>query len=331
MLSPAADGGTLEVGVSNAAYDNLDKSLSPKYIMIAGPTASGKSQFAIDLARALDGEVINADSMQLYSDLSVLTARPSARDIRGVAHHLYGVLDGGQRASVAVWLGLAAEAMAAVRARGRMPIVIGGTGMYLDAAIHGIASIPDVPDEIHDAATTLYRDIGGTAFRQKLATLDPPVAARLVDGDRQRLIRAMGVVTATGTPLSVWQAGAHEGALTGRPIKLAILPPRKILYQRIDDRFDLMLESQVFEEVRRLAKRKLDPNLPLMKALGLSALISVLNKEISLEEAVLICKRDSRHYAKRQMTWLRNNYNAHLTINTKLSKSLIENIFSLIR
>ena len=316
--------------MSNAAQNTLDKQNLPKYIMIAGPTASGKSQLALDLASALDGEVVNADSMQLYSDLSILTARPSVRDMKDIAHHLYGVLDGAQRASVAVWLVLAAEAMAAIRARGRMPIVVGGTGMYLDAAMNGIAPTPDVPVKIHEAATTLYQDIGGAAFRQKLAALDPPVAARLVDGDRQRLIRAMGVVTATGRPLSTWQAGAHEGALEGRPIKLAMLPSREILYKRIDDRFDLMLERKVLEEVHRLAKRRLDPTLPLMKALGLSALTSVLNEEITLEEARYTGKRDSRHYAKRQMTWLRNNYNAHMTINKKLSKSLLENIFSLV-
>lgn len=330
MHPPAANVGTLGVGVLNGAQNTLDKQNLLKYIMIAGPTASGKSQLAIDLARALGGEVVNADSMQLYSDLSILTARPSAKDMKDIAHHLYGVLDGAQRASVAVWLGLAAEAMVAIRARGRIPIVIGGTGMYLDAAMNGIAPTPNVPVNIHDAATTLYQEIGGAAFRQKLAALDPMLATRLVDGDRQRLIRAMGVVRATGTPLSTWQAGAHEGALEGRPIKLAMLPPRGVLYKRIDDRFDLMLENKALEEVNRLAKRRLDPTLPLMKALGLSALISVLNKEITLEEAGYIGKRDSRHYAKRQMTWLRNNYNAHMTINKKLSKSLLENIFSLI-
>ncbi len=315
----------------NAARNNKVKRTSLNYIMIAGPTASGKSHLAVDLARALGGEIINADSMQLYSDLSVLTARPSARDTKAIAHHLYGVLDGAQRASVAVWLGLAAKAMAVIRTRGRIPIVTGGTGMYLNAAINGIAPIPNVPAKIHDATTALYKDIGGAAFRQKLAALDPQIAIGLADGDRQRLIRAMGVVNATGKALSKWQAGAHEGALAGRPIKLAILPPRDVLYQRINDRFDLMLESKVIEEVRRLANRRLDPTLPLMKALGVSALISVLKEEITLEEAVLICKRDSRHYAKRQMTWLRNNYNAHMIINTKLSKSLVENIFSLIR
>ena len=317
--------------MSNIGQKTLDKQTPLKYIMIAGPTASGKSHLAVEVARALGGEVINADSMQLYSDLSILTARPTARDMRDIAHHLYGVLDGAQRASVAVWLGLAAQAMTAIRERGRIPIVIGGTGMYLSAAINGIAPIPNVPVKIHDSLITLYQDIGGAAFRQKLAALDPVVANRLVDGDRQRLIRAMGVVTATGIPLSKWQAGAHEGALLGRPIKLAILPQREILYQRIDDRFDLMLKSKVLEEVHLLAKRRLDPTLPLMKAMGLSALISVLKGEITLEEASYIGKRDSRHYAKRQMTWMRNNYNAHFTIKKKLSKSLVENIFSLIR
>ena len=331
MRSPAVNGGTLEVRVSNAPQNTPDRYDQPHYIMIAGPTASGKSQLAIDLARALDGEVVNADSMQLYSDLSILTARPTVRDMKDIEHHLYGVLDGSQRASVAVWLGLAAEAMAAIRARGRIPIVTGGTGMYLDAAMNGIAPTPDVPVEIHEAATTLYQDIGGAAFRQKLAVLDPLVAARLAEGDRQRLIRAMGVVTATGIPLSTWQAGAHEGALEGKPIKLAMLLPREILYKRIDDRFDLMLESKVLDEVHRFAKRRLDPTLPLMKAVGLSALISVINEEITLEEARYTGKRDSRHYAKRQMTWLRNNYDAHMSINKKLSKSLIENVFSLIR
>ena len=312
--------------------DSVSEIVSPiSYIMIAGPTASGKSQLAIDLAHALDGEVINADSMQLYADLSILTARPSVSDMKGIPHHLYGILDGAQRASVAIWLTLAAESMAAIRARGRMPIVIGGTGMYLDAAINGIAPIPNVPVKIRDAANDLYQNIGGAAFRQSLAALDPPIAARLVDGDRQRLIRAMSVVTATGTPLSAWQAVAHEGALVGRPVKLAVLPPREILYQRIDDRFDLMLESGALDEVCRLAMRQLDPTLPLMKALGVTALKSFLNGEMTRDEAGYVSKRDSRNYAKRQMTWLRNNYNAQITINTKLSKSLMEIIFSLIR
>ena len=338
MQSPAVHRGVLEIKVSNAMHEALKKArniasmqkTANSYIMIAGPTASGKSQLAIDLAHALNGEVINADAMQMYADLSILTARPSDKDMNDIPHHLYGIIDGSHRASVAGWLRLAAQSMAGIRARGRVPILIGGTGMYLDAAINGIAPIPDVPAEIHNDAEKLYIDIGGAAFRQNLAILDPLTAARLVDGDRQRLIRAMGVLRATGKPLSKWQATPHEGALVGNPIKLAMLPPREILYQCIDDRFDVMLRAGALDEVCRLAKRQLDPTLPMMKAIGVKALKSFLDGELTLSEAGYIGKRDSRHYAKRQMTWLRNNYNAQITINTKLSKSLMEKIFSLI-
>lgn len=301
------------------------------YIMIAGPTASGKSQLAVDLACQLDGEVINADSMQLYADLSILTARPLPTEMQDIPHHLYGVLDGGHRASVAAWLELAATAMTAIRARGKMPIIIGGTGMYLDAAVNGIAPIPDVPATIHEDCMALFDAIGGAAFRQKLALHDPLVASRLADGDRQRLIRAMGVFNATGIALGQFQQAEHQGALVGRPVKIAMLPARDVLYARIDARFDLMLEQGAMDEVSQLISRQLDTSLPLMKALGVTALKAVLDQEMTIDEAAYIAKRDSRHYAKRQMTWLRNNYNAQITLNTKLSESLMESIFSLIR
>ena len=322
------------------AVQNVQKSASKSaqknemhasYIMIAGPTASGKSQLAVDLACQLDGEVINADSMQLYADLSILTARPLPAEMQDIPHHLYGVLDGGHRASVAAWLELAAMAMTAIRARGKMPIIIGGTGMYLDAAVNGIAPIPDVPATIHEDCMALFDAIGGAAFRQKLALHDPLVASRLADGDRQRLIRAMGVFNATGIALGQFQQAEHQGALVGRPVKIAMLPPRDVLYTRIDARFDLMLEQGAMDEVSQLISRQLDTSLPLMKALGVTALKAVLDQEMTIDEAAYIAKRDSRHYAKRQMTWLRNNYNAQITINTKLSESLMESIFSLIR
>ena len=251
--------------------------------------------------------------------------------MQDIPHHLYGVLDGGHRASVAAWLELAATAMTAIRARGKMPIIIGGTGMYLDAAVNGIAPIPDVPATIHEDCMALFDAIGGAAFRQKLALHDPLVASRLADGDRQRLIRAMGVFNATGIALGQFQQAEHEGALAGRPVKIEMLPPRDVLYARIDARFDVMLEQGAMDEVRQLMSRQLDPSLPLMKALGVTALKAVLEQEMTVDEAAYIAKRDSRHYAKRQMTWLRNNYNAQITLNTKLSESFMESIFSLIR
>ena len=317
--------------VQNAQKSAQKTETHASYIMIAGPTASGKSQLAVDLACQLDGEVINADSMQLYADLSILTARPSKAEMQDIPHHLYGVLDGGHRASVAAWLELAATAMTAIRARGKMPIIIGGTGMYLDAAVNGIAPIPDVPATIHEDCMALFDAIGGAAFRQKLALHDPLVASRLADGDRQRLIRAMGVFNATGIALGQFQQAEHKGALAGRPVKIAMLPPRDVLYARIDARFDVMLEQGAMDEVRQLMSRQLDPSLPLMKALGVTGLKAVLEQEMTVDEAAYIAKRDSRHYAKRQMTWLRNNYNAQITINTKLSESFMESIFSLIR
>jgi tRNA dimethylallyltransferase len=323
-------GGELELNVSKVVQNALKDELPASYIMIAGPTASGKSQLAVDLACQLDGEVINADSMQLYADLSILTARPSKADMQDIPHHLYGVLDGGHRASVAAWLELAATAMTAIRARGKMPIIIGGTGMYLDAAVNGIAPIPDVPATIHQDCMALFDAIGGAAFRQRLARHDPLVALRLADGDRQRLIRAMGVFNATGIALGQVQKAEHTGALAGRPVKIAMLPPRDVLYARIDARFDVMLDHGAMGEVRQLMSRQLDPSLPLMKALGVTALKAVLEQEMTVDEAAYIAKRDSRHYAKRQMTWLRNNYNAQITLNTKLSESLMEIIFSLI-
>jgi tRNA dimethylallyltransferase len=323
-------GGKLELNVSKAVQNALKDKLPDCYIMIAGPTASGKSQMAVDLAFQFDGEVINADSMQLYADLSILTARPSKADMQDIPHHLYGVLDGGHRASVAAWLELTATAMTAIRARGKMPIIIGGTGMYLDAAVNGIAPIPDVPATIHQDCMALFDAIGGAAFRQKLARRDPLVASRLANGDRQRLIRAMGVYNATGIALGQFQKAEHKGALIGRPVKVAMLPPRDVLYARIDARFDVMLEQGAMDEVRRLINRQLDPSLPLMKALGVTALKAVLEQELTVDEAACLAKRDSRHYAKRQMTWLRNNYNAQITLNTKLSESLMETIFSLI-
>ena len=317
--------------VQNAQKSAQKNETHASYIMIAGPTASGKSQLAVDLACQLDGEVINADSMQLYADLSILTARPLSAEMQDIPHHLYGVLDGGHRASVAAWLELAATAMTAIRARGKMPIIIGGTGMYLDAAVNGIAPIPDVPATIHENCMALFDAIGGAAFRQKLALHDPLVASRLADGDRQRLIRAMGVFNATGIALGQFQQAEHQGALVGRPVKIAMLPPRDVLYARIDARFDLMLEQGAMDEVSQLISRQLDTSLPLMKALGVTALKAVLDQEMTIDEAAYIAKRDSRHYAKRQMTWLRNNYNAQITLNTKLSESLMESIFSLIR
>jgi tRNA dimethylallyltransferase len=305
-------------------------SVSP-YIMIAGPTASGKSQLAIDLARRFNGAVINADSMQLYADLEVVTARPQPQDMQDIPHHLFGICDAAHRASVAEWLGLAATAIANVRSAGQLPIIVGGTGMYLQAGLRGIAPVPDVPADLHQHCIDLYRQLGGAKFRDMLAGYDADIAARLVDGDSQRLIRAMGVAMATDRPLSWWQQQPHKGAFLGSVITIAMMPPRPTLYDRINQRFDHMLAHGAVDEVARLMACQLDPGLPLMKALGVAPIAAFLVGNMTKDDAAFIAKRDSRRYAKRQMTWIRNNFNAQITVEKKYSESLYEKIFSLIR
>ncbi len=305
-------------------------SASP-YIMIAGPTASGKSQLAIDLARRFGGAVINADSMQLYTDLKIVTARPQPQEMQDIPHHLFGICDAAHRASVAEWLGLAATAIANVRAAGQLPIIVGGTGMYLQAGLRGIAPVPDVPADLHQHCIDLYRELGGAKFRDALAGYDADIAARLVDSDSQRLVRAMGVAMATDHPLSWWQQQPHKGALLGSVVTIAMMPPRPTLYDRINQRFDHMLMHGAVDEVARLMARQLDPGLPLMKALGVAPIAAFLQGDITKDDAAFIAKRDSRRYAKRQMTWIRNNFNAQITVEKKYSESLYEKIFSLIR
>ena len=299
-----------------------------RYVIIAGPTASGKSALALALAERADGVIINADSMQLYADLHLLTARPDDAALRRAPHHLYGVIDGARRASVATWLAMAAAAMATARTAGKLPIIIGGTGMYINAGLGGLAAIPDVPAEIHDACAAQLADIGGDAFLAELAKSDPVTANRLFPGDSQRLVRAMGVVRATGRALSDWQTDPHSGQFAGTAISVALVPPRDTLYARIDQRFDEMLAAGAIDEVSRLAARGLDAGLPVMKALGVREILAHLKGEMSLDRAAELAKRDSRHYAKRQMTWLRNNFNPKILINEKLSESLSEKIFS---
>ena len=228
-------------------------------------------------------------------------------------------------------LAFAATAMADVRAAGQLPIIVGGTGMYLQAGLRGIAPVPDVPEDVHQHCIICIRNLVGQNFVTHLLAMMPKWPARLVDGDRQRLIRAMGVAMATGHPLSWWQQQPHKGAFLGQATTIAMMPPRPTLYDRINHRFDHMLMNGAIDEVARLMARQLDPGLPLMKALGVAPIAAFLAGDITKDDAAFIAKRDSRRYAKRQMTWIRNNFNAQITIEKKYSESLYEKIFSLIR
>jgi len=274
-------------------------------LVIAGPTASGKSALALALAEATDGVVINADSMQVYSELRVLTARPDDAALRRATHRLYGVLSVAEPCSAGRWRRLALDEIAAARAAGRLPILAGGTGLYLKALMEGLAEIPDVPADIRAAAAARHAALGGAAFHAELAGRDPAMAARLRPSDRLRLIRAWVDIAAPGRSLAEWQAGAAASEhLTIQPI--LVLPPRAALYAACDARVVAMLAAGAVEEVRALLDMHLDPALPAMKAVGVRELGALLAGAATVVEATAAMQQATRNYAKRQLTWLRH-------------------------
>ncbi len=276
-------------------------------MLIAGPTASGKSALAVELAQKAGGVVINADSMQVYRDLRILTARPTPDDEADVPHRLYGHVDAAVNYSAGHYVRDAAVVLAEAHAAGRLPIFIGGTGLYFKALTRGLAAVPPVPDEVRDAVRLRLDRDGVEALHAELARRDPAAGARLNVRDRTRVARALEVIEATGRPLAEWHAETTPPLLPeGSYRALFIAPERETLYARIDARFDLMLDRGALEEVEQLAARGLDPLLPAMKAHGVPALIRYLRGEITREEAAVIGKADTRHYAKRQFTWFRH-------------------------
>ena len=276
-------------------------------ILIAGPTASGKSALALELAAKLGGVIINADSMQVYRDLRIITARPMPDEEKRVPHRLYGHVDAAENYSVGRWFGEAAAALADTFGQGRPAIMTGGTGLYFSTLTRGIAAVPPVPAEIRRVVRNRLTTEGVAALHQELSKRDPATAARLKPGDRARITRALEVVLATGRSLAQW----HEDNMPARldlaaAAKVFLMPNRDELGLRIDARFDAMMSAGALEEMRAFAARNLDPNLPAMKAHGVPWLIRHLKGEISMAEAVAQAKRDTRRYTKRQATWFRN-------------------------
>ena len=276
-------------------------------ILIAGPTASGKSALALELAAKLGGVIINADSMQVYRDLRIITARPTPDDEKRMPHRLYGHVDAAENYSVGRWFGEAAAALADTFGQGRPAIVTGGTGLYFSTLTRGIAAVPPVPAEIRRVVRNRLTTEGVAALHRELSKRDPATAARLKPGDRARITRALEVVLATGRSLTQWQEDNMPARLDlAAAAKVFLMPNRDELGLRIDARFDAMMAAGALEEVRALAARNLDTNLPAMKAHGVPWLIRHLKGEIAMAEAVTQAKRDTRRYTKRQATWFRN-------------------------
>jgi tRNA dimethylallyltransferase len=274
--------------------------------LIAGPTASGKSALALRLAQTTGAEIVNADSMQLYSDLRILTARPNAAEVTRAPHHLYGVADAAEIWSVGAWLRVATTVLAEIAARSRPAVVVGGTGLYFKALTDGLADVPAIPADVRAEVRDRLDRLGEDAFRQALALADPQAAARIATGDRQRLARAMEVAKATGRSLTDWQAATTPLLAVGAYRALVLDPPREALYDRCDARLGAMVGEGVLEEVRALTARRLDPRLPAMKTLGVRELARHLDGELSLDQALDLACQETRRYAKRQSTWFRN-------------------------
>ena len=280
--------------------------MGPGVWLIAGPTASGKSAAALALAGRTGAEVVNADALQLYADLRVLSARPTPAEEARAPHHLYGVADAAEAWSVGRWLREALPVLQAVRARGRPSVVVGGTGLYLRALTHGLADTPAVPEAVRARVEARWEAEGEAAVRSALAHADPAAAARIAPGDRQRLVRALSVAEATGRALTAWAAETRPTLAPGTWRAVVLAPPRAELYARCDARLGAMVEAGALDEVRALLARGLGPALPALKAVGVRELGAHLRGELALSEALELARRETRRLAKRQLTWFRN-------------------------
>lgn len=294
-------------------------------LLIMGPTASGKSALALALAERLDGEIVNADSMQVYQDLRVLTARPSVEEEARAPHHLYGHVDAGVRYSVGDWGRAAAGVIGDIAARGKTPIVVGGTGLYFMALTQGLAEIPAPGAE----ARAEVAAADAAVLHDWLREIDPDAAATLEPRDRPRIVRALEVMLSTGVSILDWRAGTKPILGPGGWAGVALTPPRGPLYEAIDARFGTMLAGGALEEARALAARGLDPMLPCMKAHGMPWLAAHFRDEIDLETASLHGRQDTRRYAKRQYTWIRNRMPGWRTLEDVSPEGRMEQVLAL--
>lgn len=278
-------------------------------VLIAGPTASGKSALALEIARETGGVIVNTDAMQVYDVLRILTARPGDEDLEAASHELYGHGHPAMPYSVAAWLADVEKLAAGGAFSGKAPIFVGGTGLYFAALTLGLSEIPAIPPAIRDEWRARSIGEGAAVLHRLLAERDPEMAAHLRPTDGQRIVRALEVHDATGRSLAYWQQQRSAPLVDiGVARKIVLEPDRAVLAERIHTRFDLMLEQGAMEEVEALAALDLPSSLPAMKAIGVPELMGVLSGKLTLEQAILDAKTSTRQYAKRQMTWFRNQF-----------------------
>ncbi len=285
--------------------ENLDRKRDA--ILITGPTASGKSALAVRLAAEHDGVVINADSMQVYDTLNVLTARPQPEDMGGIEHRLYGHVPAGAAYSTGDWLREATALVKELRERGKRPVFVGGTGLYFRALTGGLSDMPVIPDDVRERVRARLAVEGAEALHRELATRDTETAGRLMVGDGQRIVRALEVVEATGKSISTFQSASGPAVIDPeRAEKIVVLPDRAVLAARIDRRFGLMLKAGAVDEVKALLAQNLSQAMPVMKAIGVPQITAMLAGEMREADVIERGAAATRQYAKRQMTWFRN-------------------------
>jgi tRNA dimethylallyltransferase len=282
-------------------------------IIIAGPTCVGKSAIAISLAKKINGVILNADSVQVYKDLKILSARPSEEELQGIPHFLYGYVDGSNNYSVADWLFDLKTTLKNVKLSKKVPIIVGGSGLYINAVLNGLSKIPDISEENKNLSLATFNEIGLEKFKQLNSQIDPEFIK--ISNDKQRLLRAYSVFLQTKKNMTFWHKQPREGKLEKNIISIFINSERRLIYKNCDFRFDKMLEKGALAEVESLWESKIDRSLPISKSLGVKWLLQYLDKSISYKDAVNLSKRDTRRFVKRQFTWFKNNFIPNAIIN----------------
>jgi tRNA dimethylallyltransferase len=300
-------------------------------ILIAGPTASGKSALALAVAEHVGGVIINADSMQVYRELRILSARPGADEEARVPHALYGFVPAAEAYSTGRFVKDAAAAIGEARNEGRRPVIVGGTGLYFKALLEGLSPIPQIDDAIRNHWRAEAERRGAADLHRELMARDELMAARLAPGDTQRIVRALEVIEQTGKSLADWQRQPGTPIVEeAKTVRLLATLDRAELHTRADARFDRMIAEGALEEARALADLNLDPALPAMRAIGVRPLVSAARGETSLEAAAVAAKMETRQYVKRQETWLRRNMSSWMPVETKYMESYMREIFAFI-
>jgi len=297
-------------------------------IVVVGPTASGKTNFSIKLAEKLGGEIINADSMQVYDGFNILKAAPTKEDMRGISHHLFGIVDLRKKFSVADWLKLVEEKISDIHYRNKTPILVGGSGMYINAALKGISNIPKINKKIRDKVGILLQEKGLSFFYDQLRLYEDQEKFKIEKNDRQRLIRAYEVFLQTGKTISWWQNKQMKNPIIKRPFKILLSPSKEILYPNINSRLEKMIDIGLIQEIKKYHSKNLSLELPSMKAIGINYFFEYLDSARSLDEAIKLTQQESRKYAKRQMTWFRNSFSSDITYSNlfKNDKKFILNV-----